>query len=70
MLICGDGDSIDGDGVGMETEAAGMGWDGFCIHGDGRGWGSVSVPMQTSTADLYLLENTEPDQSSHDFRVA
>ena len=30
----GDGDSSDGDG--------------FCVHGDGRGWGSVSVPMQTS----------------------
>ena len=24
-------------------------WDGYSVHGDGRGWGSVSVPVQTST---------------------
>ena len=33
----------------MGTEAVGMGWDGYSVHRDGRGWGSVSVPMQTSS---------------------
>ena len=44
----------------METEAAGMGWDGYSVYTDERGWGSVSVPVQTSSATLlwpeYLLD--------------
>jgi len=38
------------DVVGMGTEAVGQSGDGYSVHGDGRGWGSVPVPMQTSSS--------------------
>ena len=51
VLICGDG-------VGMGTYVAGTGGDGyrgcgdgFCVHGDRWGWGSVSVLVQTSNVN-------------------
>ena len=44
-------------GTGWEWVQRLWGWsgDGFCVHGDVRGWGSVSVPVQTSTLDLANL---------------
>jgi len=35
--------------VGMGTEAMRMVWGWYCAYRDGWGWGSISVPMQTSS---------------------
>ena len=47
----GDGDICCGDRVGTGTSAGRMSGDGFCVDGDGRGWGSVSVPVQSSMSN-------------------
>ena len=36
--------------MGTVTEVVGMGGVGYSVHRDRRGWGSVSVPTQTSSA--------------------
>jgi len=43
-----DGDRVMGTGI----EAVGWAGDGYSVHEDGREWGSVSVPMQTSTLGI------------------
>jgi len=54
MMLCnvklwgwvGDGAEVVVTGKGQDWWA--QGGDGYDVHGDGLGWGSVSVPMQTS----------------------
>jgi len=50
----------------------GWGGDGHSVRGDGREWGSVSVPVQTSTPDtelVWLLQLYRMLDISHDRRV-
>ena len=42
------------DVAGTGTRVMGRGGDGFSVHRDGRGWGSVSVPVQTSITDSLM----------------
>jgi len=42
----GNGDRGCGDGVGIGS-----------VHGDGRGWGPVCVPLQTSTLKALLIRS-------------
>jgi len=41
------------------------GGSGYGVHGDGRGWGSVSVPMQTSVLDRMRCHLAETLVWSH-----